>query len=94
MVDVITGEKLFFPSLGRLDFFYTYRPKKLVVEAVNATIVPGPMPSNRDIPTGTNDFHITHAFAQEGVLRKTAKQIGVILVGKMHECKGCFFGEG
>ena len=65
-----------------------------MVETVNATIVPGPMPSNRDIPTATNDFHVAHAYAQEGALRKTAKQIGVTLVEKTHECKGCFFGEG
>ena len=26
MVDVITGDKRFFLSLGRLDCFYAYRP--------------------------------------------------------------------
>ena len=40
------------------------------------------------------DFHVTLAYAQEGALRKTAKQIGVPLVGKMHEFIGYFFDEG
>ena len=88
------GRSFFFLSLGRLDFSYAYRPNELAVETVNATIVPGLTPSNRDIPTSTNDIHVAHAYAQEGALRKTTKQIGVTLVGKMHECTGYFFGEG
>ena len=30
MVDFITGEKLFFPSVGRLNFLYAYRPNALL----------------------------------------------------------------
>ena len=82
MVDFINGEKRFFPSVGRLSFLYAYRPNILVDETANATIAPGPMPNNRDTPTDMNDFHVAHTHGHEGALRKTAKQMGVTLVGK------------
>ena len=94
VVDFITGEKLFFPSVGRLNFLCAYHPNALVDETANATIAPGPMPNNRDTPTNINDFHVAHAHAHEGALRKTAKQIGVTLVGKTHECRGCSLAKG
>ena len=94
MVDFITGEKLFFTSVGRLNFIYGYRPNALVDETANATIAPGPMPNNRDTPTDINDFHIVHAHAHKGALRKTARQMSITLVGKMNECKGCSLAKG
>ena len=94
MVDFITGERLFFPSVGRINFLYAYRPNALVDETANATITPGPMPKNHDTPTDINDVHVAHAHAREGALRKTAKQMGITLVGKMHECKGCSLAKG
>ena len=94
MVDFITGERLFFPSVGRINFLYTYRPNALVGETANATIAPGPMPKIHDTPTDINDFHVARAHAREGALRKTANQMGITLVGKMHECKGCSLAKG
>ena len=32
------------------------------------------------------DFHVAHAHAHEGALRKTAKKMGVPLEGKLLEC--------
>ena len=55
---------------------------------------PGLSPSNRDTPVDINDFHVAHAHAHEGALRKTAKQMGVTLEGKLHECKGCSLAKG
>ena len=89
-----TGDTLFFPSVGRLNFLYAYRPGTLVDETANATIAPGLSPSNRDTPININDFHVAHAHAHEGALRKTAKQMGVTLGGKLHECKGCSMAKG
>ena len=43
MVDAITWEKLFFPSVGRLNFFHAYLPNALLDETSNATTAPGPM---------------------------------------------------
>ena len=84
-----TGNIPFFPSVGRLNFLYVYRPGMLVDETTNASMAPGPMPNNRDTAVDINDFHASHAHAREGALRKTAKQMGVTLEGKLHECKGC-----
>ena len=89
-----TGGTLFFPSIERLNFLYAYRPGILVDETANATIAPGRTPSNRDTPVEINDFHIAHAHAHEGALRKTAEQMGVTLEGKLHECKGCSMAKG
>ena len=87
------GDTLFFPSVGRLNFLSAYRPGMLFDETANANIVPGLSPSNRDTPVDINDFHVAHAHAHEGALRKTAKQMGVTLVGKLHEYKGCLLAK-
>ena len=84
-----TSDTLFFPSVGRLNFLYAYRPGMLVDETTNATIAPELSPRNRDTPVDINDFHVAHAHAHEGALRKTAKKMGVTLEGKLHECNGC-----
>ena len=52
------------------------------------------MPNNRDTLIDINNFHVAHAHAHEGALRKTAKQLGVTLEGKMQECKGCSLAKG
>ena len=39
-------------------------------------------------------FHQSHGYLHEGLLRETAKQLGVTLVGKLHECKGCSMAKG
>lgn len=95
MVKFTTGGKLFFPSAGRLNFLYAYGPNALVDEIANATITPGPMPTNQADPIDINDFYVAHTHPGEGALRKTAKQIGFIFVGKLHdECKGCSLAKG
>ena len=85
-----------FPSVGRLNSLYAYRPGMLVDETANATIAPGPGPArrNRDTPLDINDFHVAHAHAHEGAQRKAAKQLGVTLEGKLHEFKGCSMAKG
>ena len=89
-----TGETLFFPSVGRLNVLYAYRPGALIDENTNAVIAPGPEPSNQDTPVDINAFHAAHAHAHEGALRKTAKQMGVTLKGELHGCKGCSMAKG
>ena len=39
-VEFITGEKLFFSSVGRFNFFYAHRSNALVDETANVTIAP------------------------------------------------------
>ena len=53
-----------------------------------------PTTNNRDTPNDINYFHVAHARAHEGALRKTAKQMGVTLVAKMKECKGWSLAKG
>ena len=84
-LNLSSGEILFFSSVGRLNFLYAYRPSALVDESASAVITPGPMPNNRDTPIDNNTFHVARAYAHEGALRKTAKQLGITLEGKMHE---------
>ena len=72
----------------------TYRPGMFVDETPNVTFAPGLTPSNRDTPVDINDFHVAHAHAHAGALRKTSKQMGVTLEGKLHECKGCSMAKG
>ena len=89
-----TGEALFFPSVGRLDFPYAYRPGMIVDETANATIAPGPTPSIRNAPVAISDFHVTHTRAHERALRKMVKQMVVTLGRELHECKGCSMAKG
>ena len=66
----------------------------LVDETANATIAPGLAPSNRDTPVDINGFHGAHIHAHRGALRKTAKQMGITLEGKLYKYKGCLMAEG
>ena len=89
MGDFNTGKKLLFPSVWTTNFLYAYRPDAFVDETDNATFEPGPMPNNRDTPTDINDFTSPMPIhAHKIAMSKTAKQMGVTLVGKMQECKG------
>ena len=51
-------------------------------------------PTAQADPVNINDFHVAHAHAHEGALRKTTKQMGVTLVGQLHEYKGCSLAKG
>ena len=88
------GETLFFPSVGRLNVLYAYRPGALNDEITNAVNIPGPEPINWGTPVDINTFHATHAHAHEGALRKTAKQMGVARKEGQHEFKGCSMAKG
>ena len=93
-VKLTTAVKTFFPLIGRLNFIYAYRPNVLVDETANATIAPGVTPTAQAHPVNINDFHVAHAHAHEGALRKTAKQMGVTLVGTFHDRKGGSLAKG
>ena len=66
----------------------------LVDETTDSTIATGLTRSNRDTPVDINDFYVAHALTHGGALRKTTKQMGITLEGKLHECKGCSMAEG
>ena len=65
-VKLNTGGKLFFPSIGRLNFLYAYRPNALVDQTANASIAPCVTPTGQADPVNINDFHVAHAHTHEG----------------------------
>ena len=89
-----TGDTLFSPNVGKLNFLHAYRPGILIDETANVTIAPGPTLSNRHSPVDINDFHVAHCHAHEGALRKTAKHMNITLEAKLHECEGCSMAKG
>ena len=89
-----TGETPFFPSVRRLNFLYAYRPGALNDENANSVIAPAPESGNRSIPVDINVVFAAHTRAHEGDLRKTAKQMGVILKGELYKFKGCSMAKG
>ena len=40
------------------------------------------------------EFHNIYAHSHEGLLRTTAKRLGIELVGDMHACTGCSMSKG
>ena len=62
MVKLTTQWEIFPPSVGRSIFLYAYRPNELVDETANATIAPGPTPTEQADPVDIiNGFHVAHA---------------------------------
>ena len=62
-------------------------------ESARAVLAPGKMSVDHN-QVDINLFHQSHGHLHEGLLRATAKQLGVTLVGKLHECKGCSMAKG
>ena len=61
-IKVKTGETILFPSVGRLNALYAYRPGALIDENANAVIAPGSEPSSWGTPVDIN----AHAHASRG----------------------------
>ena len=85
MMKFTTGEDLFSQPVGNFSSLNVYRPNVLVSETANATIAPGPTPTNRSDPININNFHRVHAHAHKGALWRTAKKVGVTPVGTLYE---------
>lgn len=60
-------------------------------EAARAVLAPGKVSINLN-QGDINLFHQSRGHLHEGLLRETAKQQRVILVGTLQECKGCPMG--
>ena len=86
-----SGRTLFAPSCGHLNLLSAYRkPQPNGVDF--ATITPGAVrtPLKIDI----NILHVSHGHAYEELLRATAKNPGVTLVGRLEECKSYLIAKG
>ena len=97
------GRELIFEKDGRNDVMTATRilphansstpPQSDPHESARAVLAPSKMSVNNN-QVDINLFHQSHGHLHEGLLRATAKQLGVTLVGKLHECKGCSIAKG
>ncbi|CAB1116481.1 unnamed protein product [Ectocarpus sp. CCAP 1310/34] len=86
------GESVYFPLWGDL-FVQTGHRIDSGRELACAIIAPGNAKANRT-PVDINDFHCAHGHSHEVLLKNTAKQQGVTLVGQLRECMGCSTAKG
>ena len=84
------GNEIDFPLHGKLN--YSYASRRSPPHYANAVIAPGamPVPPTVDI----NLFHASYGHAHEGLLRQTAKDLGVTLTGELQPCTGCSMAKG
>ena len=80
-----SSDELFVPSCGQLNGLFGYRTGRSSEENVHAVIAPGARPTP-SIAADINKFHCSQGHMYEELLRKTAKQIGVKLQGKVVPC--------
>ncbi|CAM9922494.1 unnamed protein product, partial [Sphacelaria rigidula] len=90
-----SGNALIIPGQPRQLRMYTRRLDQSGSDkcaSAYAVIDPGapPGPQTADI----NKFHCSHAHVHEDLLRKTAKQQGKQLAGKLQPCRGCSEAKG
>ena len=84
------GKTIHFPLSGKLCRQYGYRSeaKGRVVDTACAVIAPEQAKA-RTTPTDINTFLCTYGHAHKVLLKKTAEQQEVNLIGELHECRGC-----
>ena len=102
VITLPSGKELIFEKDGRNDIVTATRRLPSTIsstqqsdshESARAVLAPGKMSIDRN-QADINLFHQSHGHLHEGLLRETAKQQGVTLIGKLHECKGCYMAEG
>ena len=71
------GKTLFCPSVGKLNCLSGFRRPLDSSNLALATIAPGKIPSV--LPVDINTFHTSHRHVHDGLLRSTAKQLGIVL---------------
>ena len=83
-----SGDELFAPSCGQVNGLFGYRTDRFIEENVYTVIAPRAR-STPSTAADINEFHCSHGHMHEGLLRKTAKQVGVKLQGQLVPCQGC-----
>ena len=81
-----------FPLTGNLYSLYGYRVDCSTRRDARAALAPGKLPNKPVV--NINDYHCATGHSREALLRKTAEQQGVVLEGKLLECKGCSMAKG
>ena len=62
---------------------------EMTIKLFRATIALGVKPPNFNMNVNINEFHCSFGHVPEGLLRETAKQPNVNLIGTLWECQGC-----
>ena len=81
-----------FPLTGTLYSLYGYRVDCSTRENACAVLAPGQLPKKPAVDI--NDYHCAAGHSHEVLLRKTAEQQGIVLKGKLLECRGCSMAKG
>ena len=80
------------PLAGTLYSHYGYRVDCSTRENACAVLAPGQPPKKPAVDI--NDYHCAAGHSHEVLLRKTAEQQGIVLKGKLLECRGCSMAKG
>ena len=93
VVKLTFERSIVFPLTGNLYGLYGYRVDCSTRGDACAVLAPGKLPI-KPVVNIINDYHCAAKNSHEGLLRKTAEQQGIILEGKLLECKGCSMAKG
>ena len=92
VVKLKSERSIVFPLTGNLYSLYGYRVDCSTTGDSCAVLAPGKLPNKPVV--NINDYHCAAGHPHETLLRKTAEQQGVVLEGKLLECKGCSMAKG
>ena len=92
VVKLKSERSIVFPFTGTLYSLYGYRVDCSTRENACAVLAPGQLPSKTVVDI--NDYHCAAGHSHEVLLRKTAEKQGIVLEGKLLECRGCSMAKG
>ena len=92
VVKLKSERSIVFPLTGKLYSLYGYRVDCSTRGDACVVLAPGKLPNKPVV--NINDHHCAAGHTHEALLRKTAEQQGVVLEGKLLECKGCSMAKG
>ena len=88
VVKLKSERSIVFPLNGNLNSLHGYRIDCIIKG--DACTRPGKIAKQ----VNTNDYHLAAGHSHEALFRKTAEQQGIVLEGKLLECKGCSMAKG
>ena len=92
VVKLKSARSIVFLLTGTLYSLYGYRVDCRTRGDACAALAPGKLPKKPAV--NINDYHCATGHSHEALLRKTAGQHGIVLEGKLLECKGCSMAKG
>ena len=92
VVKLKSERPIVFPLTGNLYSLYGYRVDCSTRGDAYAVLAPRKLPNKPVV--NVNNYHCAAGQSHEALLRKTAEQQGLVLEGKLLECKGCSMAKG